>query len=654
MDVNQEINRIILKYHLDKYYPSFREKQGDKNKCFSNFIPWEDDYYDYIDSEDIDGLVGLQGLKEQRDIIVLESIRCLCELKGDIAAEKRKEYLERLFFLAIYKRNFLLAEEVFDELQQDFGTEMDIKEAWREINAIIERMKIELKNRKYEDIVSIWIDAVSYADRKEIPYLEELGKADHTISFSNAYTVTPYTNPTLLLMTTGKKRIDDQSDSIKRIDENNSETIALLKNKGYSCKFLGAYWKRIDNLYRGEREHYIYAPCSEMLWDMACHLLDASQPAFILTHIFSETHFPCLSMNQKTRSDHEKNVRGVRRLQGRQEVDRQLRYYMDFLGTSATKLFFSDHGDDWSSIDVFHTVLEVQGKNFERENIKEIFSYGKFPELFRQVILDKRINKPALISDYAEVQEIPLYNKNLIKDYIRKKFIISSVDVWGYRGVIDRDYVYLYYRESDGTKRELLMKNGCEDCFRKMCIPGYSYICNEEAVPYYREIVKGKPMADIQDEKFKYSRYLQKAAENAIPKHAHKMELLRELFSSLPAHGIAFRGGGLDNRRIFFFYKKELQGVEYIIDRSEDCQCSGLDIPIIPVEDIGKYPIHTILLSSKKFAEEFRKEAMDYPAYIQVVDVYQYLEENGIIEKYPFYYFQPDEEDYDVGFPFDD
>ena len=310
-------------------------------------------------------------------------------------------------------------------------------------------------------------------------------------------------------------------------------------------------------------------------------------------------------------------------MQGRQEVDRQLRYYMDFLGTSATKLFFSDHGDDWSSIDVFHTVLEVQGKNFERENIKEIFSYGKFPELFRQVILDKRINKPALISDYAEVQEIPLYNKNLIKDYIRKKFIISSVDVWGYRGVIDRDYVYLYYRESDGTMRELLMKNGCEDCFRKMCIPGYSYICNEEAVPYYREIVKGKPMADIQDEKFKYSRYLQKAAENAIPKHAHKMELLRELFSSLPAHGIAFRGG-------------------------------GLDIPIIPVEDIGKYPIHTILLSSKKFAEEFRKEAMDYPAYIQVVDVYQYLEENGIIEKYPFYYFQPDEEDYDVGFPFDD
>ena len=132
------------------------------------------------------------------------------------------------------------------------------------------------------------------------------------------------------------------------------------------------------------------------------------------------------------------------------------------------------------------------------------------------------------------------------------------------------------------------------------------------------------------------------------------MELLRELFSSLPAHGIAFRGGGLDNRRIFFFYKKELQGVEYIIDRSEDCQCSGLDIPIIPVEDIGKYPIHTILLSSKKFAEDFRKEAMDYPAYIRVVDVYQYLEENGIIEKYPFYYFQPDEEDYDVGFPFDD
>lgn len=73
MDVNQEINKIILKYYLDKYYPSFRERQGDKNKCFSNFIPWEDGYYDYIDSDGIDGLVGFRRLKEQRDTIVLES-----------------------------------------------------------------------------------------------------------------------------------------------------------------------------------------------------------------------------------------------------------------------------------------------------------------------------------------------------------------------------------------------------------------------------------------------------------------------------------------------------------------------------------------------------------------------------------------------------
>ncbi|EOS69959.1 hypothetical protein C818_02122 [Lachnospiraceae bacterium MD308] len=649
-NINSKIDEIILKYQLDKYYPAFREERKGEKERFANFIPWESSYYDYIDRESID-ILKYQNLMDRLDITVLESIRCMCELANELEMKRKKEYLERLFFLAIYKRNFILAEEVFQQLQQDLEDEWECRKAWEEICTLIKFVKGELRKRKIQDTIGIWLDAVSYKNIKEISYLEELMQADHTVSFSNAYTMTPYTNPTFALMLTGKKRIDDQSYLIERIDDSNSEILELLKNRGYSCKFLGAYWKQIDDLFRGDVNHYVYAPCSEMLWDMICHLLDSQIPTFTMVHIFSEPHFPYFSMNQRTIFDCKKDMR---RLRGRQEIDRQLKYYMEFLGTNTTRLFFSDHGDDGFSKDVFHTVLAIHGQSLKKENIEEIFSYEKFSNLLKQIVFDKRINKSVLISDYAEIQEIPLYNKDKIKRSIVEKKQLGSQNIWGYRGIIDSNYIYLYHGESNDMVRESLIENGTEDYFGSMFVPGYYHICNEKLVSHYREIVRKKPMAYMEDEKFKYSRYIRKAADNAMPKQIHKRNLLKKLFLSLPDHGIAFRGGGLDTGRILTFYKKELQGVEYIVDQNKNCQCSKLNLPIISVEEIEKQPIHTVLLSSKKFIKEFRKESMNYPADIQVIDVYQYLEDNGIIEKYPFYYFQPDDEDYDVGFPFDE
>lgn len=643
-NLNHEIDKIIFKYQLDKHYPDFCKREGD----FCEFISWDNKYFNCIDSESIEGLRSL-NLMNNLDIVVLEINMRLGDLEENLESEKQKECLERLFFLSIYKRNFLLAEEIFQKLKQNFVNIQKYEEAWEEITALIKYVKHRLKNRKCQDILGIWLDAVCYKDIDEIPYLEEVQKADHTISFSNAYTMTPYTNPTFALIMTGKKRIDDQSYLIEKIDESNSEVISLLKNKGYLCRFLGSYWKKIDDGYRGKTKHYVFAPCSELLWDMVCHLLDSDIPVFVLTHIFSETHSPYLSMNYKKTSIQNKEIR---RLQGRQEVDRQLRYYMDFLGGDVIKLYFSDHGDNALSKNVFHTILEVQGKNLKKEKIKEIFSYEKFPELFKQIILNKQIDKAALVSDYAEIQEIPLYNKDIIKKYMIEKKQLGSQHVWGYRGVIDHNFIYLYYGESNGEVRESLMETEEEDYFGNTFILGHYYVCNENIVSYYREIVRKKPMAYMEDEKFKYSRCLQKVVKNAMPRYIHKRRLLNKLFSGLPNHGIAFRGGGLDTGRTLLFYKKELQGVKYIIDQNENCQCSKLDITIIPLDDIGKYPIHTVVFSSKKYASEFREELRNYPSYIQVIDVYQYLEDNGINEKHPFYYFQPDEEDYEEKFTY--
>lgn len=648
-DINQKIDEIILKYQMDKYYPIFRERRNEMNRCragdFSSVVTWNDDYYCIND-----GLVAIRHLMDRIDATVFEVDVLLNKLTTSVGEEKR-QCLQRLFFLAIYKRNFLLAEEMVQQLVQDFPEEVAYKKAWEEINALIEQVKRELKNRKYEDIVGIWIDAVTHKDINEIPYLEEASKANNTISFLNAYTMTPCTNPTFALIMTGKKRVDDRSYLIKKIDRSNSEVLALLEKEHYLSRFIGSYWKQLDDHYKSEVAHYIYAPCSEILWDMACSLLNAESKAFVMTHIMAETHWPYISMNQRTSTE---NITDIRRLRGRDEVDRQLRYYIDFLGEDATRLYFSDHGDKGSSKDVFHTVLEIQGKDFKKEEIEEVFSYEKFSELLKFLILRKEIDKSLLISDYAEIQEIPLYNKSLIARKIKNEGLLSSNEIWGYRGIIDCEYMYLCFGETSDGVRESLIENGYKDNFSEILFPGCSYICNDDVVSHYREMLKEKNIFLGDDKYFRYTRYLQKVAERAMPIHIRKLKLLHEFFCSLPDRGIALRGGGIDTRRILLFYEKELKGVEYIIDNDKNCLCAASDIRIISTADVDQYPIRTIILASKKYIKEFREEAHGYPMDIQVLDIYEYLRGNGIIEENSFYYFQPSREDYDVGFPFDE
>jgi hypothetical protein len=646
-DINQKIDDILLKYQLDKYYPAFRKRDNQGNLCteknLSDIIPWNREYY-FLNNSLQDG----KYLMDRVDISVLEVNLLLKKLQEDI--NNKKEYLERLFFISICKRNFLLAEEVVDWILKDNPKEIKYRKAWEEVSALIEDIKKEVKNRTHQDIVGIWLDAVSYKDIKEIPYLERVRKSDNTVSFNNAYTMTPYTNPTFALIMTGKKRVDDQSYLIKRIDGSNSEVIALLEKENYICRFIGSYWKQIADQYRSDTKHYIYAPCSEMLWDMVYNLYEKKYPCFILTHILPELHWPYISMNQRKPSD---CLEERRRLCGRQEVERQLRFYMDFIGEDTTKLYFSDHGDNWLSKEVFHTVLEIQGKNLEKEEINEIISYENFWKIFNQLILDKKIDKEFLVANYAEIQEVPMYDKRMIGRKIKGLNQLYSNEVWGYRGVIDHDFIYLCYKGENGILKESLIGNKNEDYFGRLFFPGFEDICDDEAITYYRKIAERKKIFSYKDIN-KYSYYLQKISEKALPRHIDKLNLIKKLFSVLPNHGVAVRGGGLDTGRILTLLERELKCVEYIIDNNENCVCAKLNIPIVSARDIEKYPIDVIILCSKKYSEEFIKESVDYPKNVQVLDVYKYLEDNGIIERNSFYYFQPCREDYDVGFPFEE
>ena len=107
--INQKIDDIILNYKMDRYYPAFRKirrlKKDAETGDYTSLVSWRDEY-----CGGVEGFQKNRRLMERADLTVQEANRILVCLDKETNPDRRKEYLQRIIFLAIYKRNFLLAE----------------------------------------------------------------------------------------------------------------------------------------------------------------------------------------------------------------------------------------------------------------------------------------------------------------------------------------------------------------------------------------------------------------------------------------------------------------------------------------------------------------------------------------------------------------
>lgn len=550
----------------------------------------------------------------------------------------RRISLEKCLFLAIIMKNFVYAQKVLEL----FGNNDVYKDLWTEIEELLIKIKTLIAQKQQKNIVVYWLDNLSYDKADGMPYLNKV--ISMGISFENAFASTPYTLPALKAMFCQKKQVDDKAYKIKKINKKNSKLITCLDQNGYALKMISGAWDcfEIENL--SKRFHGVYTPASMIFWDCIQTILETEEPAVVFAHALAELHCPQVStyMNDSIITDVRKRFEIAKK-----ELDEQLEFYDGFLDDCTYRMYISDHGYlEYHSL--FHVHCNIYKKGLVPQKVNDMFSVLDFYYLIRNIVEDRELLEELPKRDYVEIQDFDRYNKTLIEEMIKNREPLKIYS-FGYKGVVTKEYIFIKFNNG---KKWMASRNNSK--YEPMLEEYVNDIDNSELLEYFDEITGQFPDDPEVKEKQKYSKYLYKIYNNYLKHCQERIDIICDSISSYPSKSIALRMGGDHSIELYARLPKEYQEkIGFIIDNNEQCVCKKLGIPIISIDDIYKYDIQGILLSSYKYLELLRRESEQYQN-IEIIDIYDKFEKKGILCKNNFYIdITMTKEDYDVGFPFD-
>lgn len=626
-----QISEFFWKMHifLESIYDYFESKG----------LICEDEYYRFNLEKDNfeDSFPGKSGWRNNVLLEIYIQQQKLNAAHGDI-----KIILQKLFFLTIYIKNFILAEKYLKELQKLEDSNSVI--AWKKIQNLLLKISDDLKLRKQKDIVITWMDALSYGDGESMTYLQE--KIKKGINFSNAFTVLPFTRETLKTILCEKMPIDDGLYRISELNESNSSLIKFLYEKGYEVKIVSGYMNFVDIKMKSDDFHELYSACSEIFWDVQRNIILSKKPIFIIAHTLVETHHPFLSTKMAGNSFPDNSKRYEL---GKMELDEQMMFYMNNLSKYTTYIYMSDHGQP-EFRKKFHTYLIIYNENIKSKKNDKLFSYVDFGILIKQIVENGDLEFKSFNREYVIVQDFDRYSAKLIGRMIKDKEPLNMF-IFGYRGVITRKHIYLRF----GTGKEWMVER------KKMLYePHLLYIsndlCDEDYLEKYRNIVGKNPQEIYQEERFRYSKYLYRLYDRFTRHKDEISDLINNAFNSFTTGSVAIRMGGDHSAELYCWLTDDnKRKISYFIDNNKNCVCSKFGYPIISYEEfMNKQDIGVVVLSSFKYLELLKEEAKNYHNYVQVIDLYEYLKFNGIESKDNFYLIKLLDRDYEVEFPFSD
>lgn len=545
----------------------------------------------------------------------------------------RKRINEKLFFLAICMRNFAEAERILNSMDDkaEFGR------FWDEACILLSAIKKELQSRREEDIVIYWLDALAYKEAPKISWLKE--KAAHSVYFHNAYTVTPWTIATCATMFGRMLEIDNLGYRDYHINIANSPLLRDIKAHGYDFHVLSFdFTTTFDAEYCNGTVRWSDT-CSEILWKMLEYMMKNEQKAVFLPHISLEIHQPSYSVRKNSfDSNHFTEIQT-------DEMDAQLRFYDGMLGDRVKRIYMSDHGLSFiSAVNRFHVLFQAYCHEWSGRETQKIFSLLDFDSILHRMMEGEGIDDCLWERDYAPVQSIDIYNYRVLKKAFNDKDNIAAYIA--YKGMITREYFYLHYK----TGEEMLRKLSDMDKNAPVAIYADQPEHHRQMFEKLREITGGFPKELDTDELFKYSRYMYLAHENIKKTVREFARLLNVKLAGYPDGSIALRTGGNHSYYLYAMLdegsRKKICG---IIDKSANCVCSSLEIPVAcAVEGLPKRA-EAIILSSFHNLGELKEEARKQYAFLEVIDVYEYMRECGYDFKNVFWWGL--DSDWNVGFP---
>lgn len=739
MDINRELNEIIFQYHLDRYYPHYRNmyqaqiavtemieeiKQSGKRVIFigndkkeENFVRYlAGDYegisfllynrknlvppelvqtawgeYDSIWIFSFDGGAYIErwfcehkitcewiydffermGIFLQRSFLSFcpENLLVLfnqnayrdsnftgpvqCELycqrnKYDHAVDRRTRRiaLEKCLFLTLYMRNFVEAKTYIDLLA---GEDRCYEDAWNEIQDLLCRMKKVLSGRRQKDFIVYWLDAIPYGGEENMPYLQSI--MEKSVSFQNAFTYIPFTKPTLRALLLEKKDIDDGSHDVDMITRQNSDVIRFLEKQGYRIRAYSGYFNIClpAEYQAGCFVEDEFCPASRKMWGMLSDMLLSEEKTFYIIHAF-DSHSPYLGSRM---SDYKNDSTRYKLI--KEELDALLEFYDAFLDSSIYRIYMSDHGRD--SIYKYHVLFNVYHESLRARKADGMFSLLNFGKVLRQLVQTGDLQEAAVCGDYVEIGNCDRYNKRDIINILQKKKALGLY-MFGAKGIIDQKYIYIHFN----TGRECLhQRDGmllCEPLLLYEC-PGD--VCEPELLPKYRELAGEYPEDMIRHETFRYAGYLYKLYHNILQHNnmRARIDMINQIVGAVPSdNSVAIRMGGVTSSVFYRVLseenKKKIWG---FIDHDKNCLCSRFQLPVAGTDELEylkKSGVKAIAIPSYNYLHIMRAEAGTWPEGIAVLDIYEHFETNQIECNEDFHTVTGRDEDYDVGFPFDE
>ena len=138
----------------------------------------------------------------------------------------------------------------------------------------------------------IWLDQVEYGEEQEMPYISSLDK--DSVVFENIFSVTPYTDPTVAVLFSKKRVIEEESYKINDINKLNSSFIKELEKEGYQFVYYGIT-PYFSGEYMGSLYVTNYSVITEMFWHNIIDNLDSDKKVFSVIHSITHTHDPFVS-----------------------------------------------------------------------------------------------------------------------------------------------------------------------------------------------------------------------------------------------------------------------------------------------------------------------------------------------------------------------
>lgn len=547
----------------------------------------------------------------------------------------REMYLARMIFDCVYIKDWVLVKKYIEEyVKNHFSFFYEYKKFYLKVEGLLDDIKQALMARNQDDIIIFWLDALEFGEDRDMPFLHSL--SDASIDFVNAYTVTPYTKPTIKTMFMNKCTVDDKAYNLDISGE--SPFFSMIEKQGFCFRFYT--FEQMQDSLRGRLYHNEYTPFTEICWDMIHDMLRSEEKIFAVCHEFLHTHPSFVSYGLSGKeyvyvkeaprilSKHEIKVREEQILESRKYTDNVLRMYSALLPGNVYKIYMSDHGH--TELDRFHAIFRIVQKNIIPKKIEGIFSYSNFSRLIFKMIQNET-DYSDIIETAARIQDVDYYNKSYIQIYFQRLLKNRSLSLdwcFGYKGVITHQYTYIRY--NDGRER-YYRNNFCEKPVMEADMNDLRMLCTE----YPQDIIR--------EEKFKYSRNVYATINNYWNRKGEwerkTIQEIAALFDEMPdGKNVAIRGGGRHTWELWFVLKqKQQEKIKYIIDADKQCMAARLGFRVIDSKDIVQNEIDIIIISSFKYESEWAEELKKSLANVSVIGLYDYLKKQGIECNMEFY-----------------